>query len=120
MHMTKNVLESLFGTILNMPEKTKDGPKARNVLRIMGLRKELHGKPKKSSEETKGKGKKVMQDNDKGKEDKKVYYCPPSCFTLRQKESDQFFKCLYGIKVSSDYTGKVSRYLDEINKVSTG
>ncbi|KAK1670249.1 hypothetical protein QYE76_058408 [Lolium multiflorum] len=29
MHITKNVCESLLGTLLNMPERTKDGPKAR-------------------------------------------------------------------------------------------
>src|SRR3954470_15532609 len=42
MHITKNVCESLFGTLLNMPEKTKDGPKARNNLKFMGIRRELH------------------------------------------------------------------------------
>src|ERR1041385_8819148 len=42
MHITKNVCESLFGTLLNMPEKTKDGPKARNDLKFMGIRRELH------------------------------------------------------------------------------
>ena len=42
MHITKNVCESLFGTLLNMPEKTKDGPKVRNDLKFMGIRRELH------------------------------------------------------------------------------
>src|ERR1041385_888806 len=42
MHITKNVCESLFGTLLNMPDKTKDGPKARNDLKFMGIRRELH------------------------------------------------------------------------------
>ena len=32
MHITKNVLESLLGTLMNMPEKTKDAPKARKDL----------------------------------------------------------------------------------------
>ena len=35
MHITKNVCESLLGTLLNMPERTKDGPKARNDLRFL-------------------------------------------------------------------------------------
>ena len=113
MHITKNVFESLFGTLLNMPEKTKDGPKARNDLVILGIREELHGGSKNLSDEIEGKGKKVKKDDDKAKEVKKEYYCPPSCFTLSQKETDQFFKCLYGIKVSSGYSGKISRYLDE-------
>ena len=42
MHITKNVCESLLGTLLNMPERTKDGPKARADLKSMGIRKELH------------------------------------------------------------------------------
>jgi hypothetical protein len=43
MHITKNVCESLVATIVNMPEKTKDGPKARNDLIKLGIRKELQG-----------------------------------------------------------------------------
>ena len=42
MHITKNVCESLFATLLNMPEKTKDGPKAMIDLKFMGIRRELH------------------------------------------------------------------------------
>ena len=32
MHICKNVLESLLATLMNMPDKTKDGPKARKDL----------------------------------------------------------------------------------------
>ena len=32
MHITKNVAESLLGTLMNMPDRTKDGPKARSDL----------------------------------------------------------------------------------------
>ena len=42
MHITKNVCESLLGTLLNMPERTKDGPKARADLKSMGIWQELH------------------------------------------------------------------------------
>ena len=42
MHITKNVCESLLGTLLNMLERTKDGPKARIDLKSMGIRQELH------------------------------------------------------------------------------
>ena len=45
---------------------------------------------------------------------------PPSCFTLSQKEIDQFFKCLAGIKVSSGYYGKINRYLDTKKKRFSG
>ena len=45
---------------------------------------------------------------------------PPSCFTLSPKEIDQFFKCLTGIKVSSGYCGKISRFLDTKKKRFSG
>ena len=73
MHITKNVFECLFGTLLNMPERTKDGVKARNDLRHFGIREELHGgrsNDDQSDEETDDgppKGKKVRR---------KDYYCP--------------------------------------------
>ena len=40
-HITKNVTESLLGTLSNMPEKTKDGTKARYDLKWLGVRKDL-------------------------------------------------------------------------------
>src|SRR3954466_11649485 len=43
MHITKNVCESLVATIINMPDRTKDGPKARHDLICLGIRKELDG-----------------------------------------------------------------------------
>ena len=67
MHITKNVCESLLGTLLNMPERTKDGLKARNNLITMGIWKELHGgRPAiiDQEEETEGhKGKKVKRND---------------------------------------------------------
>src|SRR5664279_5269133 len=89
-----------------MPERTKDGPKARNDLIHMGIREELQGgRPPiiDQSEETDGhKGKRVKKND---------YYCP-SCFTLSPDEVDQFFKCLLGVKVPFGYSGLISRYLD--------
>jgi hypothetical protein len=38
----KNVCESLLGTLFNMPDRTKDGPKARSDLMALNIRKELH------------------------------------------------------------------------------
>ena len=64
MHITKNIFESLFGTVLNMPEKTKDGPKARNDLKILKLRGEFGGgRPRKERNED--------SDMETGEEDKK-------------------------------------------------
>ena len=38
MHIEKNVCESIIGTVLNIPGKTKDGVKSRLDLLEMGLR----------------------------------------------------------------------------------
>jgi hypothetical protein len=38
MHITKNVIDNIIGTLLNMPRKTKDGLKSHNDLVQFGLR----------------------------------------------------------------------------------
>ena len=70
---------------------------------------------KKSTEETKMEAEAVPRG--RKVKNKKENYCPPSCFTLSPKEIDQFIKCLTGIKVSSGYCGKISRFLDIKKKV---
>jgi hypothetical protein len=71
-----------------MPEKTKDGPKARNDLIKLGIRKELHGgcpddaDDDETQADTQGHMYKKAKRND--------YYCPPSCFTLSEPELHQF------------------------------
>ena len=96
MHITKNVCESLLGTLFDMPEKSKDGLRARQDLKDIGIRGELQ--PASSS-----------GDKDKTKSSN---YCPPAWFTLDQAELAQVFKCLDGIKVTSGYSGLVRRNLD--------
>src|ERR1043165_8285731 len=103
---------------MNMPKKTKDGPKARRELEDLEIRADLH-MPRKTAEtemETEA------GDNRRGKKVKKKEekYCHPSCFTFNTKEIDKFFKCLTGIKVSSGYCGKITRYLDMQKKGSAG
>ncbi|KAK1609032.1 hypothetical protein QYE76_032705 [Lolium multiflorum] len=47
-----NVCESLLGTLLNMPDRTKDGPKARHDLKVLGIVEELQiPRPKRDTEE---------------------------------------------------------------------
>jgi hypothetical protein len=43
MHIIKNMCDSFLDTLLNMPERTKDGTKARNDIIKQNIRKELHG-----------------------------------------------------------------------------
>ena len=51
MHICKNVLESLLAALMNMPDKTKDGPKARKDLQDLNIREDLHMPPRKKSDE---------------------------------------------------------------------
>ena len=112
-HITKNVCESLLGTLLNMPERTKDGPKARADLKSMGIREELHTNDDDDDDDDDDDEAKDTESRCKGKKAKKIEYdCPPTCFTLSQEEIEQFFTCLVGVKLPYRYAGKISRYLD--------
>ena len=42
MHIMKNVCDSLLGTLFNMPDRTKDGPKSRHDLMMLNIRADLH------------------------------------------------------------------------------
>ena len=63
MHIEKNVCESIVGTLLHVPGKTKDGLKARLDLVDMGIRPELAPKV-----------------------GEKRIVLPPACFTLWNDE----------------------------------
>jgi hypothetical protein len=54
-HITKNVCESLLGTLFDMPKKSKDGPRARQDLKDIGIREELQPSSAKTKETVKGK-----------------------------------------------------------------
>ena len=100
MHICKNVLESLLATLMNMPDKTNDGLKARKDLKDLEIRADLLMPPRKKSEEIETE---TEAREKKGKKVKEEDFCPLSCFTLSPAKIDQFFKCLIGIKVSSGY-----------------
>ncbi|XP_057249341.1 uncharacterized protein LOC104883507 [Beta vulgaris subsp. vulgaris] len=84
MHIEKNVCDSLIGTLLNIPGKTKDDPNARDDLKQMKIRTELH--PVK-------------------KEDRN--FLPPAAYTLSRKEKKQFCECLAGVKVPQGYSSNI-------------
>ncbi|KAL8156659.1 hypothetical protein AgCh_001665 [Apium graveolens] len=81
MHIEKNVCESIIGTLLNIPGKTKDGMKARLDLQELGVRAELA--PQQSG---------------------KRAYLPPACYTLSRKEKISFCECLSSVNVPSGYS----------------
>ncbi|XP_057806813.1 uncharacterized protein LOC131021574 isoform X3 [Salvia miltiorrhiza] len=88
MHIEKNVCESLFGTLLNIPGKTKDGVKARLDLADMGLRNELA--PMIGEKRT---------------------YLPPAFYTLSKAEKRQVCAFFGGVKVPTGYSSNVASLL---------
>ena len=85
MHVEKNVFESVIGTLLNMPGKTKDTINSRLDLLSMGLRPELG--PIKKGTRT---------------------YLPPAAHTLSKKEKTVFCNFLHGVKVPERYSSNVT------------
>ncbi|WMV18167.1 hypothetical protein MTR67_011552 [Solanum verrucosum] len=53
MHIEKNIVDSILGTLLDIPGKTKDHAKARYDLKEMGIRKNLHPKDTEDNKRTK-------------------------------------------------------------------
>ena len=81
MDIEKNVCESIIGTLLNIPSKTKDGLAARKDLEEMNLRTNLAP---------------IDQEN--------RTYLPPACYTLSKVEKEQICKTLADIKVPEGYS----------------
>ena len=115
-HITKNVGESLLATILNT-DKTKDGLKARNDLKHMGIRVELQPPPSddEEEEETETQNSRRRRKGKKGEVKLKA-----ACFTLSKKEAIQFMKCLLGVKFPNGFAGKISRWLDKAKQRFSG
>ena len=89
MHITKNVTESLLGTLSNMPEKSKDGTKARYDLKWLGVRKDLQipdSDDDDDDDQTEG-----TQGRRKRRK-KSAVVLPPTCFTMSPEELKQFYK----------------------------
>ncbi|XP_074283650.1 uncharacterized protein LOC141608187 [Silene latifolia] len=85
MHVEKNVFDSIIGTLLNMPNKTKDGVKAKYDMVARG----------RFEVEPVVKGKRT--------------YLPPTYTTLSRKEKMALCESLKGIKVPHGYSSNISR-----------
>jgi hypothetical protein len=116
MHVMKNVCESLLATIVNMPDRTKDGPKARHDLELLSIKKELHGPPDNDDDDDDDETINEDTQGPRNRAKRRDVVFPAACFTLSEKELEQFFKCLLGVKVSHSYSGNICRYLDEAKK----
>ena len=119
MHITKNVTESLLGTISNMSDRTKDGTKARYDLKWLGIRKDLQAPDSDDDDDgdddqtegTQGHRKRLKRN---------TVVLPATCFTMSLEELEQFYRCLVGVKFPHGYAGKISRYMDATKKRFTG
>ncbi|GJT87252.1 putative reverse transcriptase domain-containing protein [Tanacetum coccineum] len=85
MHVEKNVYESLVGTLINVPRKTKHGMNARLDLAELGIKPELFARKE---------------------EDKTTL--PPAGYTLTNAEKDIFYKTLSNIRVPQGYCSNFS------------
>ncbi|XP_062111616.1 uncharacterized protein LOC133823056 isoform X1 [Humulus lupulus] len=84
MHIEKNVCESIIGTLLDIPGKTKDGLTSHLDLVEMGIRTDL-------APEQKG----------------KRTYLPPACFTLSREEKKVVCKSFAEMKVPDGYSSNI-------------
>ncbi|KAM6575189.1 hypothetical protein CsatA_023516 [Cannabis sativa] len=85
MHIEKNVCDSLIGTLLNIPGKSKDGIKARKDLVEMKMREKLAPK--------------IMKNRT---------YLPPACYTLTKDEKKEICTCLFNMKVPDGFCSNIS------------
>ncbi|KAK1670495.1 hypothetical protein QYE76_058654 [Lolium multiflorum] len=118
MHITKNVTESLLGTLCNS-EKSKDGPKARYDLKHFGIRKDLQA-PDTDDDDDDDDDQTEGTQRLRKRAKKNAVQLPAACFTTSPEELEQFFRCLLGVKVPHGYSGNISRYLDVAKKRFTG
>ena len=97
MHVEKNVAESLVGTLLNVPGKTKDGMNARLDLEELGIKRELFAR--KEADKT---------------------TLPPAGYTLTNAEKDIFCESLSNIRVPQGYCSNFSSLVSQNDKKLIG
>ncbi|WP_163014112.1 hypothetical protein, partial [Streptomyces sp. S1] len=86
MHIEKNVCESIVGTLLDIPNKSKDGEKARLDLKELKIR--LNLIPTKKGKAT---------------------YLPPAKYTLSRQEKRKLCEWLASVKVPNGYSSNLKR-----------
>ncbi|XP_058774236.1 uncharacterized protein LOC131648500 [Vicia villosa] len=99
MHIEKNIFDSIIGTFLDIPGKTKDHKNARLDLEEMGIRKKLHPK-----------------EVDQGK--KSVF--AKACFSMNAKEKTTFCSVLKNAKIPDGCASNISRCVQLAEKKVSG
>ena len=90
MHIEKNVMDNILGTLVNLKDQTKDNYKPRLDLADMGIGSELHLQRK--------------------SDDK--YTILPTCFHMTSSERDGFLQVLKDVTVPDGYASNISRHLN--------
>ncbi|GER38825.1 transposon protein [Striga asiatica] len=88
MHIEKNITDSVIGTLLDMPGKTKDHYRARLDMKEMGIRSSLHH---------------VESDNNKRR------FLPKACFSMTKKEKTVFCEVLEKAKLPQGCASNIGR-----------
>ena len=98
MHIEKNVVNNMIGTLLNLDGKTNDNLKACQDLKDMGIRSELHLK-------------KVGNDQT---------CMPHACYHMNASEKDGFLQVLKNVRVPDGYSSNISRCVKLKERKSVG
>nr|ABG66009.1 transposon protein, putative, CACTA, En/Spm sub-class [Oryza sativa Japonica Group] len=96
MHLTKNLCVNLLG-FLDVYGKSKDTLEARNDLKHMEQRGDLHPEPK----------------------EKGSHYLSPASYTLSKAEKESMFECFESVKVPSGYSKNIKRIISTKEKKFT-
>ncbi|KAF7152665.1 hypothetical protein RHSIM_Rhsim01G0043900 [Rhododendron simsii] len=84
LHIIKNIIESLIGTLLDINGKSKDGLNARKDMQDLEIKHDLHPE-------------------DRGSRT----YLPPTCHTLSKDEKQIFCKRFFDLKVPDGYSSNI-------------
>ena len=87
MHIEKNVVDNIIGTLLNLDGKTKDNLRAHQDLKDMGIRSEFHLE-------------KVGNDQTR---------MPHACYHMNASENDSFLQVLKDVRVPDGYSSNILR-----------
>jgi hypothetical protein len=86
MHVEKNVMDNILGTMLDIKGKTKDNAQACQDLQEIGLRPNLHPYTG---------------------DDRKTYF-PPACHTMSNDDKTAFLEVLFDVRVPDGYVSNIS------------
>ncbi|XP_072087746.1 uncharacterized protein [Arachis hypogaea] len=99
MHIEKNIVDSIIGTLLDIPGKTKDHAAARFDLKDMGIRKNLQPKDTKDGKKTK---------------------LAKACFSMTPAEKTIFCSVLKAAKLPDGSASNIARCVHETEKKISG